>query len=60
MLERMVAIGAQPSGNKARLAAQSRSHLDERFRELGTARRYASPVRGWIDQGHPRDVYRLS
>jgi len=34
--------------NKARLAAQSRSHLDERFRELGPVRRYASPVRGWI------------
>jgi predicted DNA-binding mobile mystery protein A len=34
--------------NKARLAAQSRSHLDERFRDLGPATRYASPVRGWI------------
>lgn len=34
--------------NKARLAAQSRSHLDERFQELGPARRYAAPVRGWI------------
>jgi predicted DNA-binding mobile mystery protein A len=33
---------------KARLAAQSRSQLDERFRELGTANRYTSPVRGWI------------
>src|ERR1700733_7625248 len=33
---------------KARFAAQSRSHLDERFRELGPAKRYASPVRGWI------------
>ena len=34
--------------NKARLAAQARSHLDERFRDLGPATRYASPVRGWI------------
>jgi predicted DNA-binding mobile mystery protein A len=34
--------------NKARLAAQSRSQLDERFRKLGPAKRYAPPVRGWI------------
>lgn len=34
--------------NKARLAAQSRSQLDERFRELGSAKRYTPPVRGWI------------
>jgi predicted DNA-binding mobile mystery protein A len=34
--------------NKGRLAAQSRSHLDERFRELGPVSRYAPPVRGWI------------
>ena len=34
--------------DKARLAAQSRSHLDERFLELGPVRRYAAPVRGWI------------
>jgi predicted DNA-binding mobile mystery protein A len=33
---------------KARLAAESRSHLDERFRELGPAKRYTPPVRGWI------------
>jgi len=33
---------------KARLATQSRSHLDERFRELGPAKRYVSPARGWI------------
>jgi predicted DNA-binding mobile mystery protein A len=33
---------------KARLAAQSRSQLDERFRELGPAQRYIPPVRGWI------------
>ena len=33
---------------KARLATQSRSQLDERFRELGPAKRYAAPVRGWI------------
>ena len=34
--------------NKARLAAQSRSQLDKRFRDLGPAKRYAAPVRGWI------------
>ena len=34
--------------NKARLAAQSRAHLDERFKELGPVTRYTSPVRGWI------------
>jgi predicted DNA-binding mobile mystery protein A len=34
--------------NKARLAAQSRSHLDERFREMGPVKRYSPPVRGWI------------
>jgi predicted DNA-binding mobile mystery protein A len=33
---------------KARLATESRSQLDERFRELGPATRYAAPVRGWI------------
>jgi predicted DNA-binding mobile mystery protein A len=33
---------------KARLAAQSRSHLDERFKALGSATRYSAPVRGWI------------
>src|ERR1700685_2286784 len=33
---------------KARLATQSRSQLDERFRELGPANRYTAPVRGWI------------
>lgn len=33
---------------KARLAAQSRSHLDERFKALGPVRRYNAPVRGWI------------
>src|SRR3984885_5818664 len=33
---------------KARLATQSRSQLDERFREMGPAGRYAAPVRGWI------------
>jgi len=32
----------------ARLAAQSRSQLDERFRKLGPADRYPAPVRGWI------------
>src|ERR1700678_4216576 len=34
--------------NKPRLAAQSRYQLDERFRELGPAKRYTPPVRGWI------------
>jgi predicted DNA-binding mobile mystery protein A len=34
--------------NKARLAAQSRSHLDERFKKLEPVSRYSSPVRGWI------------
>src|SRR5271167_4387486 len=34
--------------NKAKLAAQSRAHLDERFQELGPVKRYTSPVRGWI------------
>jgi predicted DNA-binding mobile mystery protein A len=33
---------------KARRATESRSQLDERFRELGPATRYAAPVRGWI------------
>jgi predicted DNA-binding mobile mystery protein A len=33
---------------KARLAKESRAQLDERFRELGPATRYAVPVRGWI------------
>ena len=34
--------------NKSKLAAQSRSHLDERFEVLGPVARYSSPVRGWI------------
>jgi predicted DNA-binding mobile mystery protein A len=33
---------------KARLAAQSRSHLDARFQKLGPVTRYSPPVRGWI------------
>jgi predicted DNA-binding mobile mystery protein A len=33
--------------DKARLAAQSRANLDERFKEFGTVRRYTAPVRGW-------------
>lgn len=33
---------------KARLAAQSRLQLDQRFAELGPSKRYAPPVRGWI------------
>ena len=34
--------------DKARLAAQSRTNLDERFKDFGHARRFAAPVRGWI------------
>lgn len=34
--------------NRTQLAIQSRSSLDERFRELGPASRYSPPVRGWI------------
>ncbi len=33
---------------KARLAMQSRSRLDDRFKEMGSASRFAPPVRGWI------------
>lgn len=33
---------------RARLAAQSRSHLDNRFNEIGPTSRFATPVRGWI------------
>jgi predicted DNA-binding mobile mystery protein A len=33
---------------KARLAAQSRANLDERFKEFGSGGRYKAPVRGWI------------
>lgn len=33
---------------KARVAAQSRSVLDERFEELGPVTRYSVPPRGWI------------
>jgi len=34
--------------NKARLAAQSRSQLDRRFKELRPVACYNPPVRGWI------------
>lgn len=34
--------------DKARLTAQSRANLDERFKELGAVGRYKAPVRGWI------------
>jgi predicted DNA-binding mobile mystery protein A len=34
--------------DKARLAAQSRLRLDERFKELGPTTRYKPPTRGWI------------
>ena len=33
--------------DKARLAAQSRASLDERFKEFGAVSRYTAPVRGW-------------
>src|SRR5437660_8273409 len=33
---------------KARLAAQSREHLDERLKDFGSVARYSPPVRGWI------------
>jgi predicted DNA-binding mobile mystery protein A len=33
---------------KSRLAAQSRSHLDQRFKALGPVARYSPPLRGWI------------
>jgi len=32
----------------SRLAAQSRSRLDQRFQEMGPPARFAQPVRGWI------------
>jgi predicted DNA-binding mobile mystery protein A len=32
---------------KARLAAQSRAHLDKRFEQMGPIFRYDAPVRGW-------------
>jgi predicted DNA-binding mobile mystery protein A len=34
--------------NRARNAAQSRMHLDERYKELGPVTRYSPPLRGWI------------
>src|SRR5271163_4656313 len=34
--------------NTSRRSTHFRSQLDERFRKLGPARRYAPPVRGWI------------
>jgi predicted DNA-binding mobile mystery protein A len=33
---------------KAKSAAQSRLHLDERFQAIGPVARYQPPVRGWI------------
>jgi predicted DNA-binding mobile mystery protein A len=33
---------------KARIAAQSRARLDERFAEFGAVERYQPPARGWI------------
>lgn len=34
--------------NRAELAGRSRSHLDERLKELGPASRFVPPMRGWI------------
>jgi predicted DNA-binding mobile mystery protein A len=34
--------------NKARLAAKSRSLLDDRLKQLGPVALYTAPVRGWI------------
>jgi predicted DNA-binding mobile mystery protein A len=34
--------------NRSRLAAHSRSRLDQRFRKLGPPKKFAPPVRGWI------------
>jgi predicted DNA-binding mobile mystery protein A len=31
-----------------RLTAQARARLDERFKEMGPAKQFAPPVRGWI------------
>ncbi len=31
-----------------RLSARSRARLDERFKEMRTAKTYAQPVRGWV------------
>lgn len=31
-----------------RIAARSRARLDERFKDMGSARKFAPPVRGWI------------
>jgi predicted DNA-binding mobile mystery protein A len=33
---------------KAKRAAHARSRLDKRFKELGPATRFVSPVRGWV------------
>jgi predicted DNA-binding mobile mystery protein A len=33
---------------KPRLAAQSRTHLDERLKELGPISRFTPPAKGWI------------
>ena len=33
---------------KKRLAAQSRSHLDQRMKRFGEVRRFTPPLRGWI------------
>lgn len=34
--------------DKARLASQARSQLDGRYRDLGPAKTFTPPVRGWI------------
>jgi predicted DNA-binding mobile mystery protein A len=33
---------------KSRLTTHARSQLDQRFRQLGSAKRFTPPVRGWI------------
>src|SRR5258707_5545247 len=33
---------------RARLAAQTRAHLDKRFKEIGAVTRFTPPVRGWM------------
>src|SRR5258707_8758655 len=33
---------------RARLAAQTRSHLDKRFKQIGAVTRFTPPARGWI------------
>ncbi len=34
--------------NKAKIASQSRAHLDNRFQDFGSLTRFTPPARGWI------------